>query len=103
MKKPRLYYIHKYEVWQEYGGPEEDNWYYEVGVPVSSYPVKVYLREERAYAFCRYLNEKERERAKHEEPYDYSSVLASQSNHYSYHVDETYFAEPYPLEKPHYE
>jgi hypothetical protein len=111
-------YVHKYEVALAYGGPEEGGWYYDTGTPVSfeipaGHPDFVIsglqvmgfrvADEEEAYAIARKLNEEEHERAKREEDYDYTSVLAYRSTHYAYRVDDTPDPQPYPAQRPHYE
>jgi hypothetical protein len=98
-----MYFIHKYEVSLQYGGPEEGGWYYEVGTPIKEWHTPGFTEEETAFAVCRAYNISERERAKAEEDYGYSSVLAYRSQHYAYDVDESPTATPYPEVRPHYE
>ena len=97
------YWVTKYEVEQQYGGPEEGGWWYDSGVPVEDWEPMPFYSEEAAYAKCRELNEQEYERQEKEERYDYTSVLSYRSTHYSYNVDETPDPQPYPKTRPHYE
>src|SRR5262245_61972197 len=101
------YYIHKHEVSLAYGGPEEGGWWYEEGTPVSDSEWETarwaFTDEDKAYEKCRELNEAERERAKKEEQFEYSSVLAYKSTHYSYRVEEFSLPKSYPDRRPHYE
>lgn len=98
-----MYYIHKYEVSQEYGGPEEGGWWYDAGSPVAWWYPVCCEDEDTAYLVCRILNSAEGTRADQDEKYGYTSVLSHQSNHYAYSVDEDYKAYPYPRNRPHYE
>jgi len=59
--------------------------------------------EEAAYEQSRKMNELEHERRKNEEKYDYTSVLAKMSNHYSFTIEDFPEPEHYPKERPHYE
>jgi hypothetical protein len=97
-----MYYIHKHQVALEYGGPEEGGWWYTVGIP-TGFSLGPIGDEELTYEQCRALNKLEDERREREEKYDFTSVLAKQSNHYSFTVED--FATPvaYPQERPHYE
>src|SRR5262245_54454125 len=99
------FYIHKHDIRQEYGGPEEGGWYYESGVPVEGWnPADhVFFEKEAASAECRHLNLTERDRAKEEEEYEYTSVLSYRSTHYSYDVSEDPTPYYYPEYRPHYE
>jgi hypothetical protein len=98
----QTFYIHKFEVWMNYGGPEEGGWWYDAGKPVEA-RLESFSDEEAAYARCRELNEAEHERAEREEEYDYTSVLAHYSTFYSYKVEEDPEPKPFPEYKPHYE
>lgn len=100
-----MYYIHKHEVELVYGGPEEGGWHYDTGTPVEDWDTPAYCfdSEEAAYVVCRAMNAQERERRKEEEGYDYLSVLAYESTHYSYSVEETTQMVSYPDHRPHYE
>jgi hypothetical protein len=98
-----MWYIHKYNVALAFGGREEGGWWYEVGVPENDWKTPAFTDEEQAYEKCRELNAAERIRAEKEEEYDYTSVLAHMSDHYSYSVSEDSTARPYPESRPHYE
>ena len=98
------YYVHKFEVQQSYGGPEEGGWWYKTGVPTDpGTPVFSTNIEEAAYAACRELNRKEQERRERENEYGYTSVLSYRDTFYEYDISEDKVAEPFPKERPHYE
>lgn len=97
------WFIHKHEVHLEYGGPEEGDWWFDVGVPVEDFEVMGFVTEEEAYAKCRELNGEEYDRRKREEDYDYSSVLSYKSQHFAYTVEDFPIPVAYPQERPHYE
>jgi len=99
------FYIHKHDIRQEYGGPEEGGWWYESGVPVEGWNPEehVFFDEDAAYAECRRLNYDEGVRAQAEEDYEYTSVLSYKSTHYSYDVQDDPTPYYYPDHKPHYE
>lgn len=97
------YYVHKYQISQEYGGPEEGGWYYESGVPVEGWQPIMFDKEDDAFEVCRMFNQNERERARKEEDYEFTSVLAHRSTHYAYDVSELLYPEAYPKVRPHYE
>lgn len=98
-----MHWIHKHEVSQAYGGPEEGGWWYEVGVPCGDWQPLPFDVKEVAVAKCRALNEAERERAEREEPYGYTSVLSYRSTHYAYSIEDTSVMVAYPEVRPHYE
>jgi len=103
-EEDKTFYIHKYEVGQCYGGPEEGGWWYEAGTPTEDWkPLGPIKGEEIAYVIVRALNEYEHERAERDEQYSYTSVLSHQSEHFSYDIDESPVAEGYPKVRPHYE
>lgn len=97
-----MYYVHKHQIALQYGGPEEGGWWYESGTP-TGFVLGPLNDEEAAYDQSRALNALEHERRKRDEEYDYTSVLAKLSSHYSYMVDTSPTPEPYPTERPHYE
>jgi hypothetical protein len=97
-----MYYVHQYEVWLAYGGPEEGGWWYDCGEPVLS-AVATFEDEEEAFKACRELNADERDRRERDEYHDYSSVLSSESTHYSYDVSDSPRAVSYPSERPYYQ
>jgi hypothetical protein len=94
-----VYYVHKYEVAEQYGGPEEGGWWYTQGRPTEDSPVAVTESEELAYELARQLNHEEQNRDKE---YDYHSVLSYKEDHYTYTVEETREPKRYPVERPHY-
>ena len=99
-----VWYVHKYQEWQDYGGPEEGGWWYDVREPVrdDEWTTFIFTEEEEAFAKCRELYAEEYERRKGE-PYDYYSVLSAQSTFYAF--DCTTESMPYssPTVRPHYE
>jgi hypothetical protein len=97
------WFIHKYEVWQESGGPEEGGWWYTQGQPVRDWEVIEFPAEDLAYEQCRILNDQEHLRRESEEKYSFSSVLARESTHYTYTVESTSSPTEYPVARPHYE
>jgi hypothetical protein len=98
------WFIHKFQVSQQYGGPEEGGWWYDSGNPVKERcAILIDVTEDLAYAVCRAFNENEHERQKREEDYEYTSVLSYRSQHFSYDVSTSPIAEAYPKERPHYE
>lgn len=96
------YYVHKHQVSLEEGGPEEGGWWYTAGIP-TGFSLGPIEDEENAYAQSRALNSLEDERRERAEEYEFTSVLAKMSNHYSFTVEE--FPEPvaFPATRPHYE
>jgi hypothetical protein len=101
--RPRIYWVSKWSVAQQYGGPEEGGWWYDSGVPVWRFSIPVPFVEELSYALCRFLNGREHKRAEREEEYGYTSVLSYRSDHYSYSHSDTFRPQPYPTCRPHYE
>lgn len=98
-----MHYIHKYEVAQQYGGPEEGGWYYNAGDPAEDWCVVMVEDEEIANLVCRALNQAERERREEEEPYEYTSVLSYCSQFFEFDVSNSPVAEGFPKVRPHYE
>jgi hypothetical protein len=117
-------YIHKYEVSQQYGGPEEGGWWYEAGYPVKDWqPIEVHLTQkiitpvvfgsmpdyveewddEPAYHLCRKYNAAEETRQAKECKYGYTSVLSSRETFYAYEISESPYPKAYPEVRPHYE
>lgn len=98
------YYVHKYEIAQCYGGPEEGGWWYTNGEPVEDWDTLEFPTEDLAYEQCRILNDQEHMRREPEEEYGFTSVLSYRSHHYTFSVETTPTPEEYPLkERPHYE
>lgn len=98
-----LYFVAKYEVGQQYGGPEEGGWYYDAGVPVEDWKVVSFTSEDDAYAYARIFNAKEAQRRDDENQYDYTSVLSYREEFFEYRVIEEYPPKPFPEVRPHYE
>lgn len=98
----KVWYVHKHEISLEYGGAEEGGWWYERGWP-TGFSFGPLTDEEAAYEQARALNELEHERRKREETYEFTSVMAKMSHHYSYTVEDFATPEAYPKERPHYE
>lgn len=99
-----MWYVHRYETWQEYGGPEEGGWWYDAGRLDKNFDPPCFEQEELALEKCRELNRAESERRDSEEKYDYTSVLSYESTFYDYDYLETaYPPEFFPAERPHYE
>ena len=100
-----VWYVHKYHEYQEYGGPEEGGWYYDVREPVrdDEWTPPIFTDEEEAFAKCRELYAEEYARRKEEEPYEYTSVLSHRCTFYAF--DCTTESMPYssPTVRPHYE
>jgi len=98
----RIWYIHKYDVRLDYGGPEEGGWWYISGIP-TGFSLGPITNEEAAYEQARVLNQLEDERQEREEEYDFTSVLSFKSNHYDYRVEDYPTPEPFPKGRPFYE
>lgn len=98
-----LYFVHKYQIRLEYGGPEEGGWWYEKGWPAKGWRSPSFTNEEEAYETCRRFNAGEKVRVKEEEDYEVTSVLAYRSRHYTYTVSDSPVMEEYPQSRPHYE
>jgi len=98
-----MYYIHKYEVAQQYGGPEEGGWWYNAGDPVEDWKLVMVEDEEVAFEVCRALNAAEYVRRDEKEEYEYTSVLSYMSQHFEYDVSDSPVAESFPKVRPHYE
>jgi hypothetical protein len=99
----KLWFVHKYNVSQQYGGPEEGGWWYDAGYPDDNWIPLVFTNEEEAYARCRELNKAEYERRKEECPRGYTSVLSYEEEFYTYDVTDEQKAYPFPEVRPHYE
>lgn len=99
-----MHYVHKYQVWQEFGGPEEGGWWYTMHHLETDFEPPRFGTEDEAYAECRELNFKEYERREREEEYEFTSVLSDRCTFYSYDVQDTAYAPEWiPAERPHYE
>ena len=98
-----MHYIHKYQVSQEYGGPEEGGWWYNTGDPIKDWALVFVESEDVAYEVCRALNSAEYERRDKEEDYNYTDVLSHRSEFFEYDVSDSPVAESFPKVRPHYE
>jgi hypothetical protein len=118
-KRTSTLYIHKYEIWQEYGGPEEGGWWYTWGrhegivaeVPLDS---EVDMEEYESlpwgdrnridvdfgFNICRALNHNEQER---EKQYGFTSVLSYKENHYDFDISDSPMPDRFQGWRPHYE
>lgn len=98
------WWIHKHEVSQQYGGPEEGGWHFTVGVPVEGWKFpESFYNEEHAYEVCRALNANEYLRREEEETYGFTSVLSYRSDHYCFSVEDYEEPKVFPETRPHYE
>jgi hypothetical protein len=99
-----LWFIHKYEVWQEYGGPEEGGWWWEQGAPLdlSEWHPEVFTSEDSAWERARDLNDEEYERRKREEDYGWGMALSDGCTFYTYRVEDSLWPSEYPVPRPHY-
>lgn len=97
-----MYFIHKYEVSEHCGGPEEGGWWYEIGTPDPSWRTMQFTNEETAYDMCRLFNGQENER-RSGLTYGYHSVLSHREEFYSFDISEEPTPQAYPQERPHYE
>jgi len=97
------FYVHRYEVALQYGGPEEGGWWYTAGDPDPDWQSEKFEDEELANARCYELNVGERDRVKQEEQYEFTSVLAYRSTHYQYDVTTDAVAGSFPEYRPRYE
>lgn len=99
--KPR-WHVHEFDISQVYGGSEEGGWWFDSGNPTGR-KLGPFDCEETAIRYCRGLNDVENNRQEEEEDYGYTSVLSYRSNHYSWRVENSAVAYPYPANRPHYE
>jgi carbohydrate-selective porin OprB len=96
-------YIHKYEVAQQYGGPEEGGWWYNAGDPVDDWKLVMVEDEDNAYEICRALNSAEYVRRDEKEQDKFTDVLSYRSQFFAYDVSDSPVAESFPKERPYYE
>lgn len=84
-----------------YGGPEEGGWWYTVGQLIRT--VKIFKSEEKAYEYCRRLNQKLRSRTfgPNEGRRDISSVLSD--GEFVADVYPDFAPKHFPEQRPHYE
>jgi hypothetical protein len=97
----KLWFVHKYEASQAYGGPEEGGWWYDLKTPIEEHEPVAFTDEEEAFAYCREMNEQEYQRRKKENQYGYTSVLSYRDEFFTFDVSDSQTPEqPY---HPHYE
>jgi hypothetical protein len=96
------WFVHRFEVGQVFGGPEEGGWWYDAGSPDPEWAPERCEGIGAALRRCRQLNEQERERREGLE-YGYTSVLSYREDHFAYDLCRKRVAEPFPATKPHYE
>jgi hypothetical protein len=92
---PRHRWVNAYEVTRAYGGPEEGGWYYDVGEPLASIPVKWDFEE--AQAKVTILTTFRADYADRRTRY---SVIGEEDLEIRV---QNHPARPYPQETPHYE
>lgn len=97
-----MYYIHKYEESQQYGGPEEGGWWYDLRTPVSDpeWAPLACNSEDGAYDLCRLFNQQETKR-RESLRYGYTSVLSSREEFFTFEVSDSVVPD-LPV-RPHYE
>lgn len=98
----KLWYVHEYYISQEYGGPEEGGWWFDLQTPTGEKPL-IFTSREEAEDKCYELNQQELVRREHQEKYQYTSVLSDRSTFYSYRESDEPIATRIPEEWPHYE
>lgn len=97
---PGELFLMKYEDSQQYGGPEEGGWWYNLGIPQWKFGIFLPLPREWRYAICRYFNGRIKKHNDSQE-YDYTSVLSYRSTFYSYGLEDSLV--PNTPHRPHYE
>ena len=93
-------YLMKYEDSQQYGGPEEGGWWYNLGVPQWKFGIPLPMPQELRYKICRKLNEKIKKQNDAQE-YEYTSVLSDRCEYFSFGTEESFI--PQQPTRPHYE
>lgn len=90
-----MFYVHKYSISRDYGGPEEGGWYYTHRSPVES---NVFSHDDEAicYEQARILNDQEQMRREENEQGDFYSVLAYRWEWFAFSVED----EPIAVEPP---
>lgn len=96
-----MYYLMKYEDSQQYGGPEEGGWWYNLANPQWKRGVPLPMPENMAYRICRWLNNRINERHNRKQEYGYTSVLSYRSEFFSFGLEDQ-LVPAYP-HRPHYE
>lgn len=98
IKSIKPYYVTIYNLYQNYGGPEEGGWYYTEGIRMGS--PKAFLSKIKAYKFKeraqKCMDEWHPENAR-----DLSSVLSEGC--FNAEVSQDYPVEHFPTERPYYE
>jgi hypothetical protein len=92
------YLVAVYHVDLAYGGAEEGGWYFNCGSLVRI--VRVFANQERAYAFCRRLNDR-LHATLNKDRRPITSVLSE--GEYAAEVHENQAPDVYPDRRPHYE
>lgn len=108
MPEQTTWYLHKYEVSQQYAGPEEGGRWYNLETPVEDWePIEIHAPvddssfDHKAYVICRRWNHAEKTRRGGLQ-YGYTSVLSHMEEFYTYDV--TTNPNPnQPQGRPHYE
>lgn len=95
-----LYYIHKYEISQRYGGLEEGGWWFDYEQPIEDWVPLAVTDEDAAYDMCRLFNEQEHARREGLR-YGYTSVLSHREEFFTFTVTESVI--PDQPRVPHYE
>lgn len=91
-------YLMKYEDSQQYGGPEEGGWWYNLAVPQWKYGIPLPFPQKLRFALCRFLNRRENEKP---HKYGYTSVLSYREQFFSFGTEEKLI--PAIPRRPHYE
>jgi hypothetical protein len=94
-------YLQKYSCSQQYGGPEEGGWWYDLEIPLWKRGIPLLLPEEICYKICRYFNGREHKRRDRENKYGYTSVLSYRDEFFSYGFEDSLI--PAIPVRPHYE
>jgi hypothetical protein len=96
-----VWFVHKYEEQQAYGGPEEGGWWYDLRTPIENWAPIACNSEEAAFELCRLFNSQEYQRRDRECRYGYTSVLSHHETFYWFMESDS----PIPTQptRPHYE
>lgn len=102
-----VWWVHKMEISQAYGGPEEGGWWYDQKTPLEiddDYrgPLGPFNSEDDASAVCLAMNESEYARRR-ELSVGYTSVLSRMETFYSWTISDSKVSVPSPTHRPHYE
>lgn len=99
-KLPGELFLMKYEDSQQYGGPEEGGWWYNLGIPQWKFGILLPIPRSWRYAICRWLNGRMRKQNEAQE-YGYTSVLSYRSEFFSFGLEDSLV--PAHPRRPHYE